>query len=91
MSNLLRRAVRLGPGLLIVGVLGTSVALHHGGCVAGDVDTAELLKACAEAKYKFTPSVRNAFLKYAKSEARDDLKAQGKSLPTDFFAWIDSN
>lgn len=50
-----------------------------------------LLKICAAERYKFTPKVRRAFLAYAKSQALSDLKAQGKSLPRDFLAWIAAN
>jgi hypothetical protein len=35
--------------------------------------------------------VRQAFLAYAKSQAQADLKAQGKSLPEEFLAWIDAD
>jgi len=50
-----------------------------------------MLKTCVNAQYKFTPKVREAFLAYAKAQAKSDLRAQGKSLPDEFFAWIDAN
>ena len=50
-----------------------------------------MLKTCADEQYKFTPKVREAFLAYAKAQAESDLKAQGKSLPDDFLAWIDAD
>jgi len=52
---------------------------------------ARMLKTCVNEQYKFTPKVREAFLAYAKAQAKSDLQAQGKSLPDEFFAWIDAN
>lgn len=49
-----------------------------------------MLKTCADEQYGFTPKAREAFLAYAKLQAKSDLKAQGKSLPDDFFVWIDA-
>ena len=59
--------------------------------VAGVESKSSVLTTCASEKYTFTPNVRRAFLAYARSQALADLKAQGKSLPSDFFAWIDAN
>jgi hypothetical protein len=50
-----------------------------------------LLKVTADEQYVFTPKVREAFLAYAKAQARADLKEQGKSLPKEFLAWIDAD
>ena len=50
-----------------------------------------MLKTCADEQYTFTPKVRAAFLAYAKLQAASDLKAQGKSLPEEFLAWIDAD
>lgn len=52
---------------------------------------ARMLKTCADEQYRFTPKVREAFLAYAKAQAKSDLQTQGKSLPDEFFAWIDAN
>jgi len=51
----------------------------------------KMLKICVTEQYKFTPKVREAFLAYAKAQARSDLQSQGKSLPDEFLAWIDAN
>ena len=50
-----------------------------------------MLKTCADEHYTFTPKVRQAFLAYAKAQAQAALKAQGRSLPKDFLAWIDAD
>ncbi|HUU93382.1 MAG TPA: hypothetical protein VM238_19495, partial [Phycisphaerae bacterium] len=50
-----------------------------------------LLKTCVNEQYKFTPRVREAFLACAKAQAKSDLQSQGKSLPDEFFAWIDAD
>jgi len=50
-----------------------------------------LLSICATEEYAFTPKLRKAFLAYAKERALAGLKAEGKSLPRDFLAWIDSD
>jgi len=50
-----------------------------------------LLGICAAEEYAFTPEVRKAFLAYAKQQALAALEAEGKTLPKDFLAWIDSD
>ena len=50
-----------------------------------------MLKICSSEQYQFTPKVREAFLAYARTQAKADLEAQGKSLPDEFFAWIDAD
>ena len=50
-----------------------------------------LLKITADEQYVFTPKVREAFLTYAKAQARADLKEQGKSLPEEFLTWVDAD
>ena len=50
-----------------------------------------LLRTVAAEGCKFTPKVREAFLTHAKAQAAADLKAQGKSLPKDFLAWVDAD
>ncbi len=50
-----------------------------------------LFEICSSERYQFTPKVREAFLAYAKTQAKADLQTQGKSLPDEFFTWIDSD
>ena len=50
-----------------------------------------LLGICATEEYAFTPKLRKAFLAYAKEQALAGLKAEGKFIPEDFLAWIDSD
>jgi len=50
-----------------------------------------LLGICATEEYTFTSKLRRAFLAYAKQQALAGLKAEGKSLPQDFLAWIGSD
>jgi len=71
----------------------TSVSVADAQTVAEQADSAKdrLLQTCATEKYAFTPKVRKAFLACAKQQALADLKADGKSLPKDFLAWIDSD
>ncbi len=44
-----------------------------------------------EGGYVFSPAVRNAYLAFAKAQARRDVQAAGKTLPADFIAWVDSD
>ena len=81
------RAFRVLAAALLVIVAG----LGQGRCAAAETSKSRLLDVCASEKYAMTPSVRRAFLAYAKSQARVDLKAQGHSLPKEFLAWIDAN
>jgi hypothetical protein len=59
-------------------------------CAGAETDKSRLLGTCAEEKFEFTEKVRLAFLRYAQSKARSDLKARGKTIPDAFLAWIDS-
>jgi len=54
-------------------------------------DGQALHTAWSAAGYRFTPTVRAAYLAFAKAQARRDLAAAGKTLPPDFLAWIDSD
>lgn len=57
-------------------------------------DSAEgkaLHEAWTQAHHRFTPAVKIAYLAFAKAQARRDLVAEGKSLPDDFLAWVDSD
>ncbi len=56
-----------------------------------DAAKSRLLGVCAAEEYELTPKLRKAFLAYAKQRAIAGLKAEGKSLPQDFLAWIDSD
>jgi len=56
-----------------------------------DLAGARLLAICESEQYKFTPKLREAFLAYAKQRALAELKANGKSLPDDFLAWVDAD
>jgi len=51
----------------------------------------KLLGICAAEGYACTPKLRRAFLAYAKEQAIAALKAEGKSIPEDFLAWIESD
>lgn len=50
-----------------------------------------VLEAWQKADYRFTPEVESAFLDAAKSAALQKLAAEGRSLPADFLAWVDSD
>jgi len=91
MNNKTRRGGKPATGLLAVALLVILAGVDQGRCAAADEPKSSMLKICASGNYKFTPKVRSAFLAYAKSQAQADLKAQGKSLPKEFLAWIDAN
>ena len=103
MTNKIRHAGKATSSLLAMALLVTFAGLSQEQCAAADKDDAgtllkkpdecksSMLKICAGEQYKFTPKVRRAFLAYAKSQAQSDLKAQGKSLPHGYFAWIDAD
>ena len=50
-----------------------------------------MLAICANQQYRFTPKVREAYLAYARAQAKTELESQGKSLPDDFLAWVDAD
>lgn len=54
-------------------------------------EKAALLDALAKSKYKFTPTVRAAYLKYAKAKTLAALAAAGKEPPKEFLAWVDKD
>lgn len=78
-----------------------SIALFIGGSLSSGVargadlpevpSKAALLDVLAKENNSFTPSVRSAYLAYAKDKARADLTAQNRTIPADFLAWIDSD
>jgi len=73
-------------------LLATFAGVDQGQCAAPEEESkSRLLAICASEQHTFTPKVRQAFLVYAKSQAQADLKAQGKSLPEDFLAWVDAD
>ncbi|MHC4202773.1 MAG: hypothetical protein ACYSU0_22505, partial [Planctomycetota bacterium] len=91
MINMARYAGTVASGSLATALLVTFAGVDQGQCAAPDESKSGVLRICARERYKFTPKVRRAFLAYAKSQARADLKAQGKSLPRGFLAWIDAD
>ena len=91
MNDKTRHTGRVAFSSLVMALLVILAGLDHGRCAAPEASKAAMLKICASEKYKFTPKVRSAFLAYAKSQARADLKAKGKSLPKEFLAWVDAD
>jgi len=71
----------------------TSVSAADTQAVPQQAESAKdrLLAVCATEEYAFTSKLRKAFLAYAREQALAGLKAQEKSLPNDFLAWIDSD
>ena len=91
MNNMTRYAGTVAFRSLAMAALVTFAGVDQGQCAAPDESRNALLAICASEQYTFTPKVRQAFLAYAKSKAQADLKAQGKSLPEEFLAWIDAD
>jgi len=90
MNNRTRRAgSAVGP--IAVALLMVCAGVDRGRCATPDDHKSRMLKVCAGQGYRFTPTVRRAFLACAKSQARAELKARGKALPKEFLAWIDAN
>lgn len=58
---------------------------------ASNAGETALLDAWKSGGYKFTPQVKEAWLCFAKAKALKEITSAGKSLPTDFLAWIDSD
>ena len=50
---------------------------------------AALVEVWRVEKYRFTPTVSEAYLKYARVRAMAELEAAKKPLPQDFLAWVD--
>ncbi len=76
----------------ICGLL-TSVGAADSPADSQQVDAAKgrLLRVCAAEDYAFTPKLRKAYLACAKQQTLAGLKTEGKSVPKDFLAWIDSD
>ena len=92
MNNRTRHAKRTAFRSLAMALLATFAGVDQGQCAAPEEESkSRLLAICASEQHTFTPKVRQAFLVYAKSQAQADLKAQGKSLPEDFLAWVDAD
>ena len=91
MNDMTRCIGRIAFSSLVIALLAVFTGVDQGRCAETDAGKTALLKVCAGEKYKFTPKVRSAFLAYAKAQALDDLKADGKSLPKAFLAWVDSD
>ncbi len=49
------------------------------------------LAAWQAAQYRFTPEVETAYLQEARAVALHKIAAEGKVLPADFLAWVDSD
>ena len=50
-----------------------------------------LRDAWVKAQYRLSPEVCTTYLAFAKAQARRDLAAAGKTLPDDFWAWVDGD
>ncbi len=59
--------------------------------MTGSPEGVNLLNTWKQAEYRFTPEVKNQWLRYAKSSAQRELAAAGKSLPKDFLEWVDGD
>ncbi|MBL7224178.1 MAG: hypothetical protein ISS72_10015 [Candidatus Brocadiae bacterium] len=91
MNNRTRCAGKAAFSSLAMVLLVTFAGVDQGQCATPDESKSAMLAVCASEQHAFTPKVRQAFLAYARSQAQADLQAQGKSLPRDFLAWIDSD
>lgn len=49
-----------------------------------------LLATLKKEKWKFTPAVRANYIRFARSQAREDLAKMNKTLPADFLRWVES-
>lgn len=65
-----------------------SAALHS---FSTTPEETALTSALTAAGHRFTPQVREAYLRSAKANALAEISAAGKSLPAGFLAWIDSD
>jgi len=97
-SRLLSRRFLIGVALTVSFVLGGGMsAVHSAAPVIVPTGGRDVpgLKAVRDlwqqANFQFTPEVRAAFLKYVKAETRQRLTAAGKSVPPDFWAWLESD
>jgi hypothetical protein len=68
-----------------------SLCLTAAQTVIASPDEAALMQAWKTAAYQFTPEVKEAWLVHARETALKEITSAGKSLPTDFLAWIDSD
>ena len=91
MSHMMRHAGGAAFSSVAIALVVTFAGADQGQCAAPDESKSRMLAACAGEQYAFTPKVRQAFLAYARSQAQADLKAQGRSLPKEFLAWIDAD
>lgn len=58
---------------------------------AGGEGLEAVRKAWTSADYRFTPEVRKALIAHEKAEALRKLSTAGKTLPSDFLAWVESD
>ena len=50
-----------------------------------------LITICQQEHFHYTTRVQEAYLAYAKAQAKYELAEQNQSLPDEFLAWIDSD
>jgi hypothetical protein len=91
MNNMTRYTGKVAFSSMVLALLVVFAGVDQGRCASAEASKQRMLKICASQKYKFTPKVRIAFLTYAKAQALADLKAQDKSLPKAFMAWVDAD
>ncbi|MEN8127124.1 MAG: hypothetical protein ABFR90_04875 [Planctomycetota bacterium] len=94
MNNEKRFTNKITAWFIAVGFLlnFAGVGIANAGLPAGEDEYKEtLFSVCSAEQYQFTQAVRQAFLAYAKAQAKADLQTRGKSLPDAFLAWVDSD
>jgi hypothetical protein len=72
-------------------VLLQSLEMNAVGTNAVTMDMAAARYAWVKDGFAFTPAVQNAVLADVQARARRELEAEGKALPQDFLAWVDSD
>ncbi len=97
MKNDLRRVLALVFPILLAGLSAANVQCAEPPAPVSALLTKAneckeaMLAICASEQYQFTPKLREAFLAYAKAQAKAELEALGKPLPEEFLAWIDAD
>jgi hypothetical protein len=51
----------------------------------------QILRICRKEQFVVTPALRGAFFTHARKQVEDILKAEGRALPAEFLAWVDSD
>lgn len=54
-------------------------------------ESADVLRTLKSQNYKFTPTLLQSYLRYAKAKARAELKASQRELPEEFMRWVESD